>query len=74
MPQLFNPFMTLHHCAKFATRHAFRTGEVMHVIATGVVDAPLTVIDDQMLFELGDRIAIADLMFTADPFGDVAAG
>jgi len=74
MPQAFNPFMTLHHCAKFATRHAFRSGEVMHVIATGITDAPLAVIDDQTLFERGDRIAVEDLLFTADPFGDAAAG
>ena len=74
MPQAFNPFMTLHHCAKFATRHAFRTGEVVHVIATGINVAPLAVIDDQALFERADRIAVEDLLFTADPFGDAAAG
>ena len=74
MPQAFNPFMTLHHCAKFATRLAFRTGEVMHVVATRMTVAPLMVIDDQTLFERADRIAVEDLLFTADPFGDAAAG
>ena len=74
MSQSINPFMTLRHCAKFATRQAFRTGEVMHVIATPNTDAPLAVIDDQSLFERADRIAVEDLLFTADPFGDAAAG
>lgn len=73
MPQAFNPFMTLHHCAKFATRHAFRTGEVMHVIATGISAAPLAVIDDQTLFERADRVAVEGLLFTTDPFGDADA-
>jgi hypothetical protein len=74
MHRSFNPFMALHHCAKFATRHAFRTGEAMHVIATGVAEAPLAVIDDQTLSERADNIAVDDLLFTADPFGDAAAG
>ena len=67
---MIDPFMNLNHCAKFATRAAFRTGDVYHVIATWVTDAPYAVIDDHRLFELGDRIAIRDLLFTADPFVD----
>ena len=71
---MFNPFMTLSHCARFATRQAFRTGDVMHVVATGRALAPLTVIDDHRLFELGDRIALEDLLYIADPFADAVAG
>jgi len=70
---MFNPFMTLNHCAKFARRRAFSTGNVFHVIATWIAEAPYTVIDDHRLFELGDRITIADLLFTADPFADAIA-
>ncbi len=69
---MIHPFMNLNHCAKFATRQAFRTGEVYHVVATWVPEAPYAVIDDHRLFELGDRIAIRDLLFSADPFVDMA--
>ena len=51
---MYNPFMRPQHCARFATRRAFATGEVFHVVETGTAIAPLTVIDDQTLFDLGD--------------------
>ncbi len=70
---MYNPFMRLQHCARFATRRAFATGEVFHVVETGAAIAPLTVIDDQTLFDLGDRIDVEDLVFTADPFCDAVA-
>lgn len=70
---MFSPFMTTNHCAKFATRRALCTGNVFHVIATWIAEAPYTVIDDNRLYELGDRIEIADLLFTADPFADAIA-
>jgi hypothetical protein len=35
--------------------------------------APLTVIDDQTMFDLGDSIDFENLIFTADPFFDAAA-
>jgi hypothetical protein len=73
MPQLYNPFMRPQHCARFATRRAFATGEVFHVVETGAAIAPLNVIDDQTLFDLGDRIDVEDLVFTADPFCDAVA-
>ena len=73
MPELYNPFMRPHHCARFAMRRAFATGEVFHVVETRAAIAPLTVIDDQTLFDLGDRIYVEDLIFTADPFFDAAA-
>jgi hypothetical protein len=73
MPEPYNPFMRLQHCARFATRRAFVTGEVFHVVETGCQIALLSVIDDQTLFDLADRIAVADLLFTADPFADAAA-
>ena len=68
-----NPFMTLQHCARFATRQAFRTGNVAHVIATGHPAMPLMVVDDVTLLDLGERLALTDLLFTADPFADAAA-
>ena len=73
MPELYNPFMRPQHCARFATRRAFATGEVFHVVETSTAIAPLSVIDDQTLFDLGDRIDIEDLVFTADPFCDAVA-
>ena len=70
---MYNPFLTPKHCARFATRRAFETGNVFHVIATGDVERPLTVIDDTMLFKLGDVLALEDLVFTADPFAENVA-
>jgi hypothetical protein len=70
---MYNRFMRPQHCAHFATRRAFATGEVFHVVETGTAIAPLTVIDDQTLFDLGDAISVEDLVFTADPFCDAAA-
>lgn len=73
MQTLYNPFMRPQHCARFATRRAFATGEVFHVVETGEPIAPLTVIDDHLLFELADAISVEELVFTADPFCDAAA-
>ena len=71
---MIDPFMNLSHCARMATRQAFRTGNVHHVIATGVDVMPLAVIDEHQLFELGERLDLSDLMFSADPFADAEAG
>jgi hypothetical protein len=65
-------FMNVKHCARMATRQALRTGEVVHVIATGNHEMPIMVIDEHQLFECGDRLGIDDLLYTADPFVDVA--
>jgi hypothetical protein len=70
---MHNPFMRPQHCARFATRRAFATGEVFHVVETGVELAPLSVIDDHTLFDLGDKVSVEDLVFTADPFCDAVA-
>ena len=70
---MYNPFMRPQHCARFATRRAFAAGEVFHVVETGNAIAPLTVIDDQALFELAEAITVENLIFTADPFCDAAA-
>ena len=66
--------MTLTHCACMATRKAFQTGDVHHVIATGCEDMPLAVIDQHRLFQLADRLDHTALLFSADPFADAAAG
>lgn len=63
-----NPFMTLAHCARFAIRHAFRTGNTVHVVSTGRAEMPLTVIDEHRLFEISDRLSHEDVLFSADPF------
>ncbi|QYE37058.1 hypothetical protein KZX46_21915 (plasmid) [Polymorphobacter sp. PAMC 29334] len=63
-------FMNVTHCARMATRQALRTGEVVHVIATGNDTMPIMVIDEHQLFAHGDRLGPEDLLFTADPFGD----
>lgn len=70
---MYNPFLTPKNCARFATRRAFDTGNVFHVIATGDDTRPLTVVDDTMLFKLADELALEDLVFTADPFAEDAA-
>lgn len=69
-----NPFMTLAHCARYATRHAYRTGDVAHVVATGHPEMPLTVIDEHRLFELSDRLSPFDVLFSADPFAEAEVG
>jgi hypothetical protein len=66
-------FMNVTHCARMAIRQALRTGEVVHVIATGNDAMPMMVIDEHQLFRRGDRLGPEDLLFTADPFGDVEA-
>lgn len=71
---MFNPFMTVGHCARYALRQAFRSGDVAHVVATGNETMPLMVIDEHNLFELAEQLSPADVMFTADPFADVQAG
>jgi hypothetical protein len=70
---MYNPFLSKKHCARFATRRAFQTGNVFHVIATNDERRPLTVVDDTTLFELADMVTIEDMMFTADPFAAGAA-
>ena len=70
---MINRFMTLPHCARMATRQAFRTGDVHHVIATGSPIMPLAVIDEHQLFDLGDHLDLTDLLFSADPFADAVA-
>ena len=70
---MFDPFMNLGHCARMATRQAFRTGNVHHVIATGSDIMPLAVIDEHQLFELSDRLDLTDLLFSADPFAEAQA-
>lgn len=70
---MYNPFLTPNFCARFATRRAFDTGNVFHVIATGDDTRPLTVVDDTTLFKLADVLALEDLVFTADPFAEDAA-
>jgi len=69
-----NAFMTLSHCARMATRQAFRTGNVHHVIATSSTFMPLAVIDEHQLFTLGDRLDLTSLLFWADPFVDADTG
>lgn len=70
---MYNPFQTQKHCARFATRRAFQTGNVWHVIETGDPAAPMAVVDDTMLFEMADHVKIEDLVFTADPFAESVA-
>ena len=70
---MFNPFMTVTHCARFATRQAFRTGDVHHVVATWDATKPLAVIDDHELLQFGEQLTIKDLLFTADPFSEAQA-
>lgn len=70
---MYNPFQTAKNCARFATRRAFHTGDVHHVIATGDERAPLLVVDDTTLFKMADVLAIEDLVFTADPFAEDVA-
>ncbi len=70
---MYNPFLTPKNCARFATRRAFQTGNVFHVIATGDEARPLTVVDDTMLYKLADIVSIEDLVFTADPFAESVA-
>lgn len=67
------PFMNVNHCARMATRQALRTGEVVHVVATGNDMMPMMVIDEHELFARGDKLGPDDLIYTVDPFGDVAA-
>lgn len=71
---MINPFMTPHHCARFATRVAYRTGETMHVVLTKEPLAPLTVIDDGTLHRLSGLLDGHDVVFTADPFQGEEAG
>ena len=70
---MIDPFMNLNHCARMATRQAFRTGNVHHVIATGRDAMPLAVIDEHQLFDLSDTLDLTDLLFSADPFADEIA-
>lgn len=70
---MIDPFMNLGHCAQMATRQAFRTGNVHHVIATGSDAMPLAVIDEHQLFELSDRLDLTDLLYSADPFSEARA-
>ena len=70
---MYNPFLSQKHCARFATRRAFQTGNVWHVIETGNPTIPPAVVDDTMLFEMADVVRIEDLVFTADPFAESAA-
>ena len=70
---MYNPFLSQKHCARFATRRAFQTGNVWHVIETGNPAMPLAVVDDTLLFEMADVVRIEDLVFTADPFAESAA-
>jgi len=67
-------FMTMTHCARMAVRQALRTGEVVHVVATGDKAMPMIVLDEHELFARGDRLGPEDLLFTADPFADAATG
>ena len=71
---MIDPFMNLGRCARMATRQAFRTGNVHHVIATGSVAMPMAVIDEHQLFDLGDRLDLTDPLFSADPFAEAEAG
>ena len=59
-------FMNVTHCARMAVRQALRTGEVVHVVATGNDLMPIMVIDEHLLFDRGDRLGPEDLLFTAD--------
>ena len=64
---MYNPFMTVAHCAAFAHRRASATGGTVHVVATGHPDMPLNIVDEATLFQCGDRLSFEDLRFTADP-------
>lgn len=63
---MFNPFMTLAHCSRFAVRKASHTGKQQHVIKTWVADYPLQVVDDWGL-EACIGLELDDILFTADP-------
>lgn len=65
-------FMNVTHCARMAVRQALRTGEVVHVVATGNKLMPMMIIDGRELFARGERLGPEDLLFTADPFADAA--
>jgi len=65
---VINPFMTFAHCRRFAKRAAAIEDCVYNVIATGVQQAPLTVLRSDALFELGDVLGPHDILYTADPF------
>ena len=66
---MFNPFMTLAHCTRFAVRKAFHTGDIQHVVARCISHAPYTVISDEGLLARDD-VEPGDILFTADPFDE----
>ncbi|MBB6193168.1 hypothetical protein FHS51_003424 [Sphingobium wenxiniae] len=65
--KLPNPFQTFSHCWNFACRRGRQDGDTYHVVATGHVDAPRTVLSDRALFARED-LAPEDIEASFDPF------
>lgn len=62
-----NPFQTFAHCWRYALRRAAVDGDTFHVVATGLPQAPRTVLSDRELFAR-DELAPMDIEASADPF------
>ena len=62
-----NPFLTFAHCWRFALRRAAADGDTFHVVATGLPEAPRTVLSDRELFAC-EALTPEDVEATADPF------
>lgn len=55
-----NPFQTFAHCWRYALRRAAVDGDTFHVVATGLPQAPRTVLSDRELFAR-DELAPVDI-------------
>ena len=61
-----NPFQTFAHCWRYALRRVAVDGDTFHVVATGLPQAPRTVLSDLDLFAR-DELAPEDIEACAPP-------